>query len=175
MDPLQDFVPVADVVKAVGLKGEIKIYPFLDWYEPLLDSGYLEWDDGSALETGAWRPAGGCYVLTVEGIADRDAAEAAVGRRIGFLRSRYGEDGFPKPQDGLPFRYLGRSIECVDGETIGEVDEVRAYAAQIMLVVRRDGREILIPAVEPILRRDQAMDGPLVVDPPEGLLDVAGD
>ena len=35
--------------------------------------------------------------------------------------------------------------------------------------------ETLIPALPPILRPDDGLDGVLVIDPPEGLLDVAGD
>ena len=54
-------------------------------------------------------------------------------------------------------------------------DEVRRCGPQHMLVVLDGVREILIPAVAPILRADAALSGPLVIDPPEGLLDVAGD
>jgi hypothetical protein len=41
-----------------------------------------------------------------------------------------------------------------------------------LLVVPVEGGEILVPSVEPILRFDDALEGPLVIDPPEGLLDV---
>jgi hypothetical protein len=33
----------------------------------------------------------------------------------------------------------------------------------------------MIPAVEPILKLEDKLSGPLIVDLPEGLLDVAGD
>ena len=33
------FVPVAEVVKAVGLRGQYKLYPLLDWHPPLLETG----------------------------------------------------------------------------------------------------------------------------------------
>jgi ribosomal 30S subunit maturation factor RimM len=48
---------------------------------------------------------------------------------------------------------------------------VRRYAAQVLLVIEREGREALIPAVDPIVEVDDAMEGPVVADPPEGLLD----
>jgi 16S rRNA processing protein RimM len=75
----------------------------------------------------------------------------------------------------LPFRFLGRPVDMTDGTTIGKVEEVRLYGAQFTLVLPFEGRQVLIPAVPPILRPDDALDGPLVIDPPEGLLDVAGD
>jgi len=166
------FVPVAEVVKAVGLKGEVKLHPLLDFHGPLLDSDYLVWEDGSAARILGRRPAGNCVAVRTDISRDRDAAEALVGREVGFRRDDYLRRDFPRPADGLPFRYLGREVVTADGHPVGTVDEVRRAGSWFLLVVVRDGREILIPAVEPILRADDALEGELVVDPPEGLLDV---
>jgi len=168
-------VPIAEVVKAVGLRGEVKLYPLLDFHGPLLDSGYLCWEDGSPARVTGARPQAGGIVVKPEGTDDRDGAERLVGRELCFRRADYGESGFPRPADGLPFRYLDRPVRLGDGEQIGTVVEVRRYAGQVLLVVRHDGREVLIPAVAPILHPDAGTEGPLVIDPPEGLLDGAGD
>lgn len=173
--PSGEFVPIADVVKAVGLKGEFKLFPLLDWYEPLFDTPYLVWDDGAALEILKRRPSGNCLVVGVADRTDREAAEETIGRSVGFLRSRYAEPDFPKPPGGLPFRYLGREVRTVAGESVGPVDEVRRHGPQFTLVVAGADGEIMIPAVAPILSPDEGTTGPLVIDPPEGLLDVAGD
>jgi 16S rRNA processing protein RimM len=166
---------VAEVVKAVGLQGSVKLYPLLDWYEPMLDAAVLVWEDGSHVGIESWRPQGTCYVVSVRGCGTRDAAEQQVGRMVGFLRSRYHDPGFPRPAVGLPFRWLGREVRLVSGETVGSVEEVRRHGAQFTLVVPSNEKEILIPALPPILVREEDPDGPLVIDPPEGLLDVAGD
>ena len=169
------FVPIAEVVKAVGLRGEVKLYPLLDFHAPLLASRHLVWQDGAPAVFAAARPAGGCVVVQPDGCADRDAAEALVGREVGFWREAYLAADFPRPPQGLPFRYLDRPVVTVQGEAVGTVDEVRRYAAQELLVLRRGEREIMIPAVAPILRPDPGLEGPLVVDPPAGLLDGADD
>lgn len=167
------FVPVAEVVKAVGLKGEVKLYPLLDFRVELLESGYLVWSDGTPAGVTRHRPAsGGTVVVATDGCRDRDAAEALVGRELGFRRRDYLRDDFPRPPDGLPFRYLGRLVVTAAGESVGVVDEVRRAGGALLLVVPGPGGEILIPAVEPILRPDDGLEGELVVDPPEGLLDV---
>jgi len=169
------FVPIADVVKAVGLRGEVKLYPLLDFHAPLLASGYLRWDDGEAVALEKSRPAGSCVAVKPVGCDDRDAAEALVGRQLGFLAEDYPAADFPRPPAGLPFRYLGREVRDAAGEVLGEVQEVRRYAVQVLLVIEREGREVMIPAVAPILVEDigpgSAPDAPVVVDPPEGLLD----
>lgn len=172
---MDDFVLVAEVVKTVGLKGELKLYPMIDWYEPLLDGEWLVFDDGRGFQAAHWRAHGPCYVVKVDGVEDRNQAETWVGRKIGFLRSRYPAPGFPKPVGGLPFRWLGRPVHDTAGEVLGEVHEVRRYGPQYTLAIMRGEREVLIPAVAPILVNGEGLEGPLIVDPPEGLLDVAGD
>lgn len=169
---MDGFVRIGEVVKAIGLKGEVKLYPLLDFFEPLLDTDYLVWQDGSPARITAHRPAGSCLALKVAGIADRNGAESVVGRGLGFRRDSYRQDAFPRPDQGLPFRYLDRPVLTTDGRDIGTVGEVRLGGAMYLLVVPVDGGEILVPSVEPILRFDDALEGPLVIDPPEGLLDV---
>ena len=169
------FVAIAEVVKAVGLKGEIKLYPLLDFHAPLLDTAYLRWESGGSIGFDRWRPAGNCVAALPEQVRDRNGAEALIGRVLGFDSEAYDDPAFPRPPEGLPFRYLGREVVTRAGETVGEVDEVRFTGRQYLLVIPpRDGTgpEILIPAVAPILVADDGVSGPLVIDPPEGLLDV---
>ena len=171
-----ELILVAEVVKAVGLKGEIKLLPLVDWHAPLLATDWLRWEDGTPLRVLRSRPSGGCVAVLSADIDDRNGAEAAVGRCIGFRRSDYLAPDFPRPAAGLPFRFLGREVVLAgSGETVGVVDEVRTGGAQMLLVIRRDGAEILVPAVAPILLADDGLGGALEIDPPEGLLDVAGD
>lgn len=172
MDP---FIVIGEVVKALGLKGEVKLYPLLNFHEAVLEGPYLVWDDGTAVEVQWHRPAGSCEAVKVSGTGDRNAAEALVGRRLGFRRESYLEPDFPRPAGGLPFRYLGREVVTVAGQTVGKVEEVRFTGAGYLLVIPDPGErgaEILIPAVVPILQPDDGLEGPLVIDPPEGLLDV---
>jgi ribosomal 30S subunit maturation factor RimM len=171
----EDFIIVGEIVKAVGLKGEIKLYPLINWYEPLLGSRFLVWEDGEKLDLKKWRINGPCYALSIEGVLYRDEAESMVGRKVGFLRSDYLDEDFPKPEKGLPFRYLGREVQTIDGEIIGNVEEVRLHGNQFTLLLQWHERLAMIPAVEPILKFDDKLSGSLIVDLPEGLLDVAGD
>ena len=166
---------IGEVVKAVGLKGEFKLYPLLDFHLDLLDSPYLVWGDGTPLEVQRHRQAGSCEAVKVSGSEDRSSAEKLVGREIGFMSDRYLEPEFPRPAGGLPFRFLDREVATVGGRTVGTVSEVRFTGGGYTLVVDDpDGGagEILIPAVAPILQPDEGLTGTLVIDPPEGLLDV---
>lgn len=169
---MDGFVRIGEVVKAIGLKGELKLYPLLDFFEPLLDTDFLVWQDGSKADVLNHRQAGSCVAIKVQDVTDRSAADAMIGRELGFVRTTYQEEGFPRPEEGLPFRYLDRPVRTVDGQLIGTVSEVRVGGARYLLVIPGEKGEILIPSVEPILRFDDALEGELVIDPPEGLLDV---
>jgi len=167
------FVAMAEVVKAVGLKGELKLYPLLDFFAPVLDSRFVVWEDGSPVQVAGHRPAGACEVMRLTACGTREGAEDLVGRRLGFARGSHLDPAFPRPDGGLPFRWLGRRLVTVAGEAVGDVGEVRWTGGQYLLVVQTGRGEVLIPAVAPILAADSGLDGDLVIDPPRGLLDVA--
>jgi 16S rRNA processing protein RimM len=169
------FVSIGEIVKAVGLKGEVKLYPLLDYWQDLLVSRFSVWADGRPAEIVGCRQAGSCDAIKVAGVSDRNGAESLLGREIGFHREDYLDPEFPRPAGGLPFRFLGRPVETVSGDSVGTVTEVRFTGSNYLLVIddpSRPGIEVLVPAVEPILRNDEGLEGPLVLDPPEGLFDV---
>lgn len=172
------FVAIGEIVRAVGLRGELKLYPLLDFHEPLLECPFLVWNDGTPAQVQRHRiMSGGCWGLAFRDVGGRQldgrgAAESMIGRELGFMAASYGDPGFPKPNGGLPFRWLGREVATGAGDVVGTVDEVRRVGAQFMLVIPDGPHEILIPALAPILRPDDGLTGQLVIDPPEGLLDV---
>jgi 16S rRNA processing protein RimM len=170
-----DFVSVGEIVKPIGLKGELKLYPLLDYFDELLDSPFVVWQDGSDARILHYRQAGSCVAISVAGVNDRNGADAMIGRELGFLRSSYGDEGFPKPAGGLAFRFLGREVVTTDGKTVGKVSEVRLAGGQHLLVIPDGQKDILIPAVSPILEPDDSLEGALTINPPEGLLDVNKD
>jgi len=169
------FVVIGELVKAIGLKGEIKLYPLLNYYQDLLDSKFLVWADGTPAEVSRHRQAGSCRAIKVPDVHDRNGAESMVGRKLGFMSHSYLVADFPKPEAGLPFRWLGREVATASGEALGVVDEVRVAGAGYVLVLEdceQAGNRLMIPALAPILQPEDDLSGTLIVDPPEGLFDV---
>jgi 16S rRNA processing protein RimM len=77
-----------------------------------------------------------------------------------------------EPDSYYDHQLIGLSARLPDGSVIGEVTAVR-HEAQDLLVVRRPGQaEALIPFVAAIVPTVDLDGGFLVVDPPEGLLDL---
>ena len=65
-----------------------------------------------------------------------------------------------------------RPQRVTDGAVIGEVSAVRHEAQDLLVVRRPDAAEALIPFVSAIVPTVDVAGGFLVVDPPEGLLEL---
>jgi 16S rRNA processing protein RimM len=76
------------------------------------------------------------------------------------------------PDTWYDHQLVGLRAELTDGTPLGEVTAVRHEGAEL-LVVRREGRrELLVPFVAAIVPTVDPAGGRVVVDPPEGLLDL---
>jgi 16S rRNA processing protein RimM len=163
------------IVKAFGIRGEVKFVASDDYWDGVLASGALalRWvaEDGveeTPVRVEAARPHAGALLLKLDGVDDRDAAEAEVGRELFIDRARM---DVPPPESERPFQVMGRRVLLEDGEEIGRVTAVLPSAAHVVYEVTGPRGVVLIPGVPQfIVARDEA-GGTLTVRPIPGLLD----
>ena len=67
---------------------------------------------------------------------------------------------------------LGCQVFLQSDELIGEVDEIVKLPSQDLLSVANNGKKVLIPMVKKIIISIDILTKKIVIDPPEGLLDV---
>jgi 16S rRNA processing protein RimM len=160
-------VPIGKVVRAIGLQGRVGVAGTDGVLERLERVGLrrpgqevVEWRIEDA------RPQGRVWALLLEGVSDRNAAEALVGCEILAEREDLGEAGegfhYWADLEGLP-------VVTLDGREVGRVEELFVTGGVDVLVVRGPGGERMIPlapyvTVDRVARR-------VVVDAPQGLLD----
>ncbi len=160
-------VRLGKVVRAVGLRG----YVGIAGTEGAL--GRLErialrraGEEPSLARIDEARPQGRLWAVKLEGVADRDAAEALVGAEVLAEREELGEAGEGRhwwaDLDGLP-------VVTAAGETLGNVTGLYETGGVDVLVVAGSGGEKLVP-LAPYVRVDVEAKR-IVVDPPEGLFD----
>jgi 16S rRNA processing protein RimM len=70
------------------------------------------------------------------------------------------------------FQLMGCSVLDLKGEVVGKVMDVLSVPANDLLVVDREGREILIPFHESICKQVDLAKKEIRIDPPAGLLDI---
>ena len=76
------------------------------------------------------------------------------------------------PDSYYDHQLVGLTARLTDGSVLGEVTAVRHEAQDLLVVRRSDAPEALIPFVSAIVPTVDVAGGFLVVDPPEGLLEL---
>lgn len=115
--------------------------------------------------------AGGRLIMAFAEVVDRNAAEEL----RGVMLQVDGAD-LPDPDDPDEFhdhRLVGLAVTDRDGAHLGEVVRVEHPPAADMLVVARpDGHEILVPFVAAIVPEVDLAAGRVVLTPPDGLFEL---
>jgi 16S rRNA processing protein RimM len=76
------------------------------------------------------------------------------------------------PDSYYDHQLVGLAVRLPDDSVVGQVTAVRHEAQDLLVVGRADGGEALIPFVSAIVPTVDVAGGFLVVDPPEGLLEL---
>lgn len=164
---------VGRVVKAHGLRGELIVDPSTDNVERRFATGAVlrVATRGPAPPTvtvrGA-RPHGDRLLVTFEEVGDRDGAEAL---RAAVLSADALDETPDDPEEFHDHQLEGLRAELADGTVIGTVTDVAHGAgAELLVLARPDGGEVLVPFVTAIVPEVDVAGGRLVLDPPDGLL-----
>jgi 16S rRNA processing protein RimM len=170
-----DLVIVGAILRPVGLHGEVKVRPLTD--RPAerfraLDECFLLDGHGRAEKrrVALRRQEGAQTVVSVEGFTTPEAARALQGKFLAVPR----EQALPAPEGHFyPWQLEGAEVVAPDGRVLGRFARVEPGAAtQELWVITTDGREWLLPAVPELVREVSVADRRIVVDVPDGLMDV---
>ena len=67
---------------------------------------------------------------------------------------------------------LGLQVVTADGEGLGELVDIIETGSNDVYVVKKNGREVLVPALEDVVMSVDLAGGRMTVSLPEGLLDL---
>jgi 16S rRNA processing protein RimM len=163
------------IVKAFGIRGELKFHPSVDFWEDTLGSKQLTMRtqiDGDVVtrpvEFRTSRPHGRSYVVRMDGVNDRSAAEALVGSNI-FI----GEDDVDVtwPEHALPYQLVGLTVTNEEGETRGEVTSIIHSEAHDVYEITGQQGAFLVPAVPEFVVSIDLESAKMVLRPIPGLID----
>ena len=169
-----DRLTVGRIGKPQGLRGEVTV-------EVRTDAPDVRFADGASLLTEpaergpliveSSREQNGRLMVAFVGVADRSQAELL---RNTLLQVDAAD--VPASQDPDEFhdtQLVGLVAELPDGSRLGEVTEVLHLPQGDVLAVRREGApEVLVPFVRAMVPEVDVVGGRVVIDPPEGLLEL---
>jgi 16S rRNA processing protein RimM len=168
-------VAVGEVLKPYGLGGEVRVRPLTDRpaerFRALRDC--ILWEPDSdrrePCRVRIRRFDGETLLLKMDGVDSPETAKRLSGRLLAVEQ----REALPAP-DGhfYPWQMEGAVVETRDGRAVGRFAGIESGAAQDLWVIRDGEREWLVPAVPEIVVDLSVAERRIVIDPPEGLLDL---
>jgi 16S rRNA processing protein RimM len=166
-----DFVTVGRVVRPHGNRGEVVVASETDFGERRFRAGSALRVRGRdlALTVLSSREYDGRWIVWFEGITSIDAAESLRGAELTIESHELGA----LARGGYYVHDLvGCRVEIPAGKTVGQVRDVQFGTGVPLLVVDGQKAEVLVPFTEAICRRVDLVAGVIVIEPPDGLLEL---
>lgn len=166
---------VGKVVRPHGLRGLLVVEIETDFADERFAPGAVVWREGTGgaaplvLTVTESRPHGSRWLIGVEGVASMEDADVFRGVELRIPEEARKTLG---PNEYYLDDLIGCEVRTVGGEPVGRVQTVYTGTASALLGVDREGAEVLVPLVPSMCPEIDVAGKRIVVDPPEGLLDV---
>ena len=134
-----EFVEAGEIVTTHGVRGEVKVLPWLDSPEDLVDFDRVRIGDKEyAVES--CRVQKTCNLVKLAGVDTMEEAQALRGKKVLLYREDIDEDVI------FAAELVGVKVFC-DSELIGSITDVLDYPGNKVYVVKGE-KEYMIPAVK---------------------------
>lgn len=167
---MADDVLIARIGKPHGLRGEVTVQVHTDRPEERFAVGESFVTDPAGagpLVIRTSRAHNGIQLLSFDGHPDRTAAEALRGVRL------LGEPDEDEDDAWYADDLVGLSVQDTAGRVVGTVADLHSRPVQDLLEVTLEaGGTAYVPFVEEIVPEVDTERGVVVIDPPEGLLEL---
>jgi 16S rRNA processing protein RimM len=157
-------VTVGRITGVHGIRGEIKAEPLTDFPERFQPGSRLWIDETQyAVERGRWK--GRSVILKLRGVSTRNEAEALPGKELRV------PEAAPLPDADVYYVHdlIGLRVEDAAGEALGELSDVFSTGSNDVYVVRGERGELLLPALDDVVKQIDVKAGRIVVAIPDGI------
>ncbi len=112
-------------------------------------------------------------LLTIDGIGNEREAARLVNREIFALKEEFRRESEDADADGYPLDFfIGFTLNDADGNMVGEIVDVDENTENAIFIVDRQGDEVLVPATDDLIVEFDTDKRIMVMDLPQGLLDL---
>ncbi len=166
-------VAFGKIVGAHGVKGELKVLPYIEKeemdgllsnLEGLLKEFYI---DDTPYDVKGIKRHKGVFLVKLRDIRRRDEAEAMIGKEVFVERGT-----LPSLPQGeyYAFEIIGLKVVTRDGNLLGTLSHIFSTGSNdVYEVMTPEGEELLLPATEDVVLAIEPERGRIVVRLPEGL------
>lgn len=172
---MNDLLQIGRITGSHGVRGEVSVYSLTD--DPrrfsVLKDCFLVTEDFSSkvpMKASRARIAADKVLLKLEGVDDRDAADALKGRYLAVTRENAVR---LKPDTYFICDLIGCTVVDEEAGTLGVIaDILQNGATDIYVVKRENAKDLLLPAIRQVVREVDIASGIVRVRLLEGLLDL---
>ncbi len=161
-----EFITIGEIIAPWGIKGKLKVKVITDFPQRFTPSlkiyinqkpmtiNSTEWHKGKAI----------IKLNTIDSIED---AQRLQGQPVEIHHSQV----YPLPEGQYyHFQLIGLEVWTTQGELLGTVTEILTTNSNDNYVVRGAKGEVLIPAIEDVIKSIDFNKGCIIIEPIEGLL-----
>jgi 16S rRNA processing protein RimM len=165
-----ELIEIGRIVRSHGLTGRVKAVSYLESPETLHDVSGLfvgrSVQDAVFVPLVAVQTGKGFFILQLSGVDDRDAAERLRGFSVWISSEK-----IVNPPDGEYYwdQIIGLQVLTEEDQILGRIEAVFPTGSNDVYVCRGGGREILLPAIEEVVRKIDTERGVMVVRLLKGL------
>jgi 16S rRNA processing protein RimM len=165
------WIEIGQIVKPHGLAGRVKVLSYLesDRLLPSLKDAWIGPNRDSAKRysiENVRREGRTHFSLKIEGIEDRDAADALRGLTVSVPYERLET----LPEDEYYWEDLiGLAVVTEDGKPLGRIEGIFPTGSNDVYVCKSGRKEILLPAIDEVIRSVNIEAGTVVVRLLKGL------
>jgi len=160
-------IEVGKIVNTHGVRGDIKINPYVDDVSAFREFGFLYIND-MKMKIKNVKFVKNNPILSVEGIDSMEKADTF--RNVSVYVD---EEMLPELSDNEFYvkDILGLSVETEDGEALGTVTDVfKTGSNDVYEVLKEDGKKFLIPAISQVIKEININEKKITVELLEGLI-----
>lgn len=173
-----ELIAIGHYNKPHGVAGEISATLDVEW-DLLRELSCLVSDiDGIYVPffVNAIRPkSGDTVLLTIDGVGNEKDVARLVNRDIYALKREYRQESIDADADGYPLDFfIGFELRDSDGSRVGNITDVDEQTENAIFIIDRDGTDLMVPATDDLIVEFDVDNKVMVMDLPEGLLDLNG-
>ncbi len=170
LQSIKDRVIIGKIVGIHGIKGTLKIHSFaesLEIFEPNTKITVSNPDGSEDVHEIEWiQPHSRGALLALKEIDNRDQAKHLVGAELMIEKA-----ALPELEAGVYYWYdlIGLNVFTTEDRFLGRLESIIETGANDVYVVKDDAREILIPALQSVVRSIDIDAKIMRVELPDGL------
>jgi len=169
---INDLISIGVIKKVIGNDGIISVIPdtFFPEYYLIITELFIVFPDETVrfevIDTIELK--NGKYLIKFMNINTKDEAQQMINARILIA-----EDMLPPLEEDeyYPVQLIEYEVITKEGEVIGNVADILSTAAQEILIIPKEDKEIMIPFCDPFIEKVDNNNKKIIINPIEGLLD----